>query len=271
MLFDQHMHCECSMDSSAPLSDMVKAAAEHGMARVCFTDHVDMDDPRTGARTSAWKPDVPAIREAHASYRADAVPGIEVRMGIELGEPNHDPIGAREAADAAPWDLVLGSIHNLRDTPDFYFLRYASEEDCVKRNRTYLAELAELAAMDCYDVMAHIGYTSRYMRLQGFSAEVTAELYPEELQDVFRKLIRGGRGLEVNTSGLRKGHTTYPNASVLALYREMGGEIVTLGSDAHTPEDAGIGIREAEELLRTLGFLYVAGYKQRKPEFFRIG
>ena len=154
---------------------------------------------------------------------------------------------------------------------DFYHIPYASEAECDRWNRKYLAELRELAAVDFYDVMAHIGYTSRYMHRRGFSSAITPEEYREELEDIFRTLIQGGRGIEVNVSGLREGHTTYPTAPVLSLYRELGGEIITVGSDAHDGAAAGVAVREGFELLESLGFRYVARFTKRKPEFIRIG
>ena len=108
------------------------------------------------------------------------------------------------------------------------------------------------------------------MHRDGFAAEITAEEYRDELSAIYRALIGQGRGIEINVSGLRHGHTSYPNASALALYRELGGEIITLGSDAHAPEDAGIGIREGAELLRSLGFRYYAVYDRRKPSFLPL-
>ena len=118
--------------------------------------------------------------------------------------------------------------------------------------------------------MAHIGYTSRYMHRDGFAAEITAENCRDELAAVYEALIAQNRGIEINVSGLRTGHTSYPNASALALYHDLGGEIITLGSDAHTPEDASVGIREGAELLRTVGFRYYTVFEQRKPVFFPL-
>lgn len=240
------------------------------MDLVCFTDHMDMDDPRTGETALTWPARWELGNREWADYRRRPVPGIELRRGMELGEPNHAPALAARAAADPELDLVLGSLHNLRHTEDFYYIQYESEEQCLALDRRYLAELREIAAMDCFDVMAHIGYTSRYMHRQGRSTQITAETFPEELRALLTALIERGKGIEVNVSGLREGHTTYPNASVLRLYRELGGEIVTVGSDAHTPADAGVGVREGFELLRSLGFAYVACFKKRKPDFIRI-
>ncbi len=268
--FDQHIHCDCSPDSETPMRAMAEAARDHGMDMVLFTDHVDMCDAGTGAVAPYWPGCRAKMAETYRAMIADPPAGIEVRFGIELGEIHHCPPAAEDAAARPELDLVLGSLHNLRGTMDFCCYPYSSEEECDELNRRYLAELLEMTGFDCFDVMAHIGYTSRYMSRKGFAARVTAGRYHDELAAIFRRLIEQGRGIEVNTSGLRQGGATYPEESILRLYREMGGEIVSVGSDAHTPPDAGAGIREARELLRSLGFRYVTAFQKRKPQFFSL-
>ena len=249
---------------------MAEAARDHGMNMVCFTDHVDMDNAGTGEVEPYWPDCRDGMLRAWRDICAHPVEGIEVRFGMELGEPHHCPDVAREAAAQPELDLVLGSLHNLRHTVDFYIYPYSSEEECDMLNRAYLAELLEMTEYDCFDVMAHVGYTHRYMHRRGFAAQVTPQLYREELTALFRALIEQGRGIEINASGIRQGITPFPNAECLALYRELGGEIISVGSDAHTAPDAGVGIQPARELLRTLGFRYVTEYKKRKPYFVKL-
>lgn len=269
-LTDYHIHSQCSPDSRALMADMAAAALARGMWAICFTDHVEMDDSRTGR----LDPD-PDIRwpVTLASYRAlmsSPPAGIEVRLGMELGAPNHCPEAAARAAGAPELDFVLGSLHNLRNVPDFYYYSYASEEECRQLNRAYLAELLEIAAMDCFDVMAHVAYTCRYMSRAGFSARIDVSNSGDELRELLGLLIRRGKGIEINTSGMRQGSGPFPGEDILALYRDLGGEIVTTGSDGHRPEDAGAGIREAGELLRSLGFRYAAEYIKRQPVFYPL-
>lgn len=190
---------------------------------------------------------------------------------MELGGPNHDPdTAARLAADPA-LDFVLGSLHNLRNETDFYWLRYSPSTPVRELNRRYLRELLELAALDCFDVMAHIGYTARYMHRDGREdGDVTPDRYGDELEALFTRLIQRGRGLEVNVSGLRHGHTTYPNAQCLRLYRQLGGEIVTVGSDAHTLEEAGSAWRTGMLSCGTWGSDTWRSSGTRRPEFFPL-
>ena len=249
---DQHIHCQSSPDSHTPLREMAAAARDHGMSAVCFTDHIDMDFGDLG--DLRWETRKDVLRAAWADVRENPVKGIAVRCGIELGEANHDPDAAKEAALEPGLDFVLGSLHNLRGKPDFFEYPYESEEQCAQLNREYLAELLELTAFPYFDAMAHIGYTSRYMHRDGFAAEITAEIYRDELAAIYEALIAQGRGIEINVSGLRCGHTSYPNASSLALYHDLGGEIITLGIDANEPQDSSVCIREGAELLSRLGF-----------------
>ena len=269
-LSDQHIHCNCSQDSRAPMRAMAEASRDAGIAMVCFTDHVEMDDPYTGRIGPNWAERWPAMRSTWQALAADPPAGIEVRLGMELAAANHLPELAAEAAAASELDFVLGSLHNLRNTEDFYFYKYESRADCDRLNRAYLAELQEIAELDCFDVMAHVGYTVRYMSKAGFPVRIEPEEYGRELTALFRTLIHRGKGIEVNTSGLRQLGHTYPHESILSLYRALGGEIITIGSDAHRPEDAGAGVALAQELLRSLGFRYFTEYRKRQPEFIPL-
>lgn len=269
-LSDQHIHSAGSPDCDTPIPVMVRAAREKGVRHLCFTDHIDIDDCRTGRLNpgcrDAWQP----IKEGYLAALPDVPAGVELRLGMELGEANHCPELAVSLAAEPELDFVLGSLHNLRNTPDFYYLRYESEAQCEALNRRYLEELLELSALPCFDVMSHIGYTRRYMRRAGFEAELDRDRFGGLIQALLQSLIEKGKGIEVNCSGLREGAGTFPGLWVLRFYRELGGEIVTVGSDAHSPETAGAGIAQGFELLREAGFRYVALFRRRKPEFQSI-
>ena len=266
-LTDQHIHSECSIDSEAPMRDMALAARDRGMAAVCFTDHVEMDDSVTGQPAPDWELRWPRILSTYRELMTHPPERIEVRLGMELGCPNHFPELADRIAAAPELDFILGSLHNLRATTDFYYYPYTSEDECARLNRLYLDELMEIARMDCFDVMAHIGYTCRYMARAGFREKIDTDRYGDQLRPLLGLLISRGKGIEINTSGMRQGNGPYPGADILTLYRQLGGEIVTLGSDGHVPRDAGAGIAEAAELLKSLGFRYYAEFERRQPVF----
>lgn len=269
---DQHMHCTASFDAEGELPDMIAAAEAAGLRAVCFTDHVDMAEEHTGQTAPTW----PGLREKYAARReqhalmADGG-GVEVRFGIELGEPCQAPDVAESAAGEEGLDLVIASLHNLPDTPDFHHIPYGSEEECEAINHRYLAELLRTVRWGKFDVLGHIGYTARYMSARGFTEKLTVEKYGDELEELFNELIDRGIGIECNTSGFRSGGTfPYPDRDVLTLYRELGGEIITVGSDAHVPGQVGMHFPEVYELLYSCGFMYVAEFRGRNPIFYTL-
>lgn len=269
-LSDYHVHSDVSEDSSASMWDMIRAEAAAGVEALCFTNHCDIirwqdfrPNPRCReiARESAEK--LAQVRAAHD------LP-IPVRLGLELGEAQNDPaLAARLAADPA-LDFALGSLHILPGAGDFYFLTYTDVRQCDHYFDLYLDQLQLVAEQDFYDVLAHLGYARRYMWRAGVDAALTLDKFGGKVERLLRTVIDKGRGLEINCSGIRDGCGPFPSPEILRLYRAMGGEIITLGSDAHRPEDAAKGLAAGAEILKDCGFDYVCTFRRHKPEFTKI-
>ncbi len=270
ILTDYHVHSDVSEDSSADMWDMVCAEAAAGVQVLCFTNHCDLlrcqDDapnPRCRVITRESAEKLRGMRAAHK------LP-IEVRLGIELSEGHRDAaLAAQLAADPA-LDFVLGSLHLLPGHGDFHDMHYTSPAQCDALFDLYLDELQQIAALDFYDAIAHIGYGRRYMRRAGIDAALTLSRFGDKIERLLRTVISKGRGLELNCSGIRDGCGPFPSEEILRLYRSLGGEIVTVGSDAHRPEDAAKGLREGLRVLRDCGFEYVTVFRQRRPEWIKL-
>ena len=275
-LADYHVHSSCSFDARDKMADMARAELARGVTEICFTDHVDFGDQQT----MQIGPERFGLPRAQVRQFIDAMErapeGIDIRLGLELGQGNHDPARARRIYAMPEYDFILGSLHNLRDEKDFYYLRYGSEERCLELYDRYLDELIELAGINCFDCMAHIGYCLRYMHKQGQDVELSMERFGYKIDLLLRALIENGKGIELNVADLVAGGRQdamlrpVPGTDILRRYRELGGDIITVGSDAHNVKAAGVGIREGYELLAETGFRYVAVYKRHKPEFKRI-
>ncbi len=272
ILWDQHMHSSYSKDAFFSMTDMALASVSAGLHGICFTDHCDFEHYDTGLTDpDCWRPS--ELFSAFEEARNDVGDRIELRLGLELGGGNHDPLRAAEIEQSG-LDFIIGSIHNLRNMSDFYtgtigVNMFTSYEACLELLDKYLDEYIELTQLGSFDVLGHIGYPLRYMRTMGF--DVSLEPFTEKLSALFRELMLKGKGIELNTSGLRKWlNEPLPSSFILRLYRELGGEIITLGSDAHRPEDAGADIRKCLMLLKELGYKYYCVYKQRKPEFIKL-
>lgn len=278
-LADYHVHSCCSFDadSKARMSEMARAELKRGVTEICFTDHCDFGCQETIqiGPNNFQLPKSQAHQFIDAMERAPE--GIDIRLGLELGEGNHDTARAKRIYSMPEYDFILGSLHNLRGEKDFYYIEYESLEQCYELYERYLDELIELASVPCFDVMAHIGYCLRYMHKRGFEAELTLERYGDRVDTLLRTLIENGRGIELNCASLVPGgHADallmpFPSVPILRRYRELGGDIVTVGSDAHNVKSAGLGVAEGYELLRENGFRYVATYRHHKAEFKRLG
>ncbi len=165
-------------------------------------------------------------------------------------------------------DFVIGSMHQLPGWDDFAFLDY-SKVDAAALFHENLQEIARLARTDTYDVLGHITYALRYMAAAGVQLELAP--YREELAEIFRIVIAKDKGIEINTSGLRQAYgDCFPNLECLKLYRELGGKILTIGSDAHTNADLGKGIARGLEIAREAGFTEITYFEKHEPQFIRL-
>lgn len=267
LLADCHTHTLCSPDSSAPLAQMVQGAEAAGVSILCTTDHCDLQG-ENGSHLEVW--DWSPVLAQYRQACGEAPKGVELLLGLELGGAPWWAEQAREIVSQAPLDYVLGSIHTQSPQlggRDFYFLDYPTEEFCRRALEDYLTSLSALAGLEgCYDVMAHIPYPMRYIG-QRTSFPVSLWDYRDRLEEILRTLIQSGRGMELNTDRARGLDQWLP---LLRLYRQLGGEIVTLGSDAHRAEDVGLGIREGCELLREAGFSRYTVFSGRRPRWIAL-
>ena len=270
-LADYHMHSfPFSPDARDTMLDMARAACSRGMTHICITNHLE-----NCSQTPACPQQFPPMREyegllASFNHAKNLMGGsIDMRLGAEVGGPNFSPAEGREIYENPIFDFIIGSIHNLRNSDDFYYMDYHSLNNFNQLIEEYLTEYVDMAKSKLCDVLGHIGYMHKYMARQGVFFDMMD--FSDLLTEVFRACVDNGVGIEVNTSSLRDkyGHFV-PDRGALELYRDLGGEIITVGSDSHTSTNAGRGVAEAFQLLRELGFKYVALFKAHVPEFIKI-
>jgi histidinol-phosphatase (PHP family) len=168
-----------------------------------------------------------------------------------------------------PYDYVLASAHKLpagMDVSEIDYGRISEEEVCA----LYLRQLKELVYWNDFDCIGHLDLIKRYSAAV-YKKNISLTCQYELLKEVLQLAIHSGKGIEINTSGLRQApKETMPGFDVVKLYRELGGEILTMGSDAHFAEDVGKGLKEASDLARAAGFRYITVFDRRKPEWISI-
>lgn len=256
---DLHTHSNCSPDGKEPISAMLKRAEALGLYAYALTDHCECQKYETRYRLRVQK-------SWEEMEKADSHK-LRFFRGVELGQPTQDLHAASEALAGREYDFVIGSLHNVRGFEDFYWLDYTKEGEEFIHNvlHAYWRELLEMIEWGNFDTLGHLTYPLRYIEGEhGIPVDLTE--HREEIDEVFRALIRADRALEVNTSGLRqKIGRTLPDLPLLRRYRELGGALVTLGSDAHRTADLGKGIDDGMEILKQAGFREFAVYEKRRP------
>ena len=265
-IFDSHTHSKNSPDGRHSVTHLCEQAIERGIMGFAVTDHFECDVPEDGY-DARLRQSIKDIDQA----RADFGQNIRLCSGIELAQPQMFPKKAAEVLSAYPFDVVLGSVHSVEPKKDLFFVNFNDPSVVVADvlEGYYQANL-ELARWNGFDSLAHLGYAERYV-WGNYRIPFHYDPYWDIIDEILRTLIHNGKALELNTSGYRYrlGHST-PDKAVLKRYRELGGELITMGSDAHLGQDIGADFTVAMDLLLDLGYRYFAFYKERKPVMLKL-
>ena len=259
---DYHLHSRHSFDGQESVEAICRAALARGRQEIAITDHLDIFSDRPFEATLDVAACFAEIRQAQETFAGQLI----IRTGVELGQPQANPAdAARFFAEFSP-DFVIGSIHNMENDVDLYDYDWSGLDE-FKVYDHYLDWLMELARDYDFDVMGHLTYPLRYV-YEARSVRFPLERYTDRFAELFRLLVQRGKGIECNTSGYaQKIGESLPPLELLRLYHDCGGEIITLGSDAHQAEQVARTVPLGEELLRRAGFRYITTFASRRPEF----
>lgn len=262
---DYHTHCEFSYDSNVPLYDVCEKAINIGLKEIAITDHVDIFDNRAFNHSIDITNRDIAFKEIQKVFKDK----IKIVKGIELGQPHHNDKEAKKFYDNTETDFIIGSVHYMRNKIEMDESDY-SEMDCKQFYFEYLKEIKELAEYYEYDVLGHLTFPLRYMAQQN-NIKLDLTSFKSDFENIFKIVIKRKKGIEVNTSGLRqKLGETMPPKDVLKIYKDCGGQIITVGSDAHIIKDIGQGILEDFKDLKEVGFKTVTVFDKHIPNFETI-
>jgi histidinol-phosphatase (PHP family) len=264
-LSDYHLHSLNSEDGHSTVEEICRSAVDSGLQEIAITDHFEPDsDDRVYSfyRPKAYMDDILKARERFKGR-------LNIKTGVELGQPHIYPEESERVLKSLPYDYVIGSVHKADGGTDVYYLDYGSMPK-MELIEMYLDAVKKLAVWGRFDCIGHIDLVKRY-RAYHLKDRLTFMDKREMLEEVFRMIIPAGKGIEINTSGLRQAaKETMPGLDVLRLYRDMGGEILTIGSDAHQACDVGKGVEEAVQLAEEAGFKYLTVFNNRVPEWVSI-
>jgi histidinol-phosphatase (PHP family) len=248
---DSHLHTDQSFDSQVPIDVYGALAAERGIAELAITDHIDFDP-----RWLNYNPDF-SVREAIVRAAAErwAEHGVAIRFGLEVSYESRREDEIREHLRTHAYDFVIGSVHVSIDSP-----YHASRVRSWVAGRSLdeivapsFDEVIAAARSGLFDTIGHLDSIKRYLLPHVAPAQLADR--PDLYEAMLVALVESGTGLEVNTSGLRQGtRETYPSPAVVARFRELGGQRITAGSDAHRPSWFAHGLDAAYQIAADAGF-----------------
>src|SRR5690625_1175661 len=261
-MFDYHMHSNFSADCKTPMEKTIERAIEIGLKEICFTDHIDYEYPDPNFifefDFQAYDAKITKMQERYGDK-------ITIKKGVEVGVQPHILHKYEQMMGSESFDFVICSMHTTnkqglhsgdlfegRTVDEAYELYYSELLQCIKR-------------FEHYSVLGHLDLVKRYKEND------SGNQFHDLIKQIFELIIPQGKGIEINTSGHRDGlDHAMPSVDILRLYKACGGEIITLGSDSHVPETLAEHFSIYLSLLESLGFKYIATYKNMEPTFQRI-
>lgn len=273
---DYHVHSDYSDDSWYLMEDVVKDAIQLGLEEICFTDHVDY-----GVKPD-WKSDEKfqvgmnkEVKNVHYDFYFSELnklskkyeEKIKVKKGLEFGMQVHTIPQFEKLFQSHDFDFILLSVHQI-ENKEFWTGEFQKGHTQLESYDRYYDEMYQLiTAYKNYSVLAHMDLVRRYL-----DKEVDRfEYNKDKIEKILKKVIEDNKGIEVNTSSFRyeiNGLT--PSIEILKLYHELGGTIITIGSDSHKPKHLGFHIEESKKLLKGIGYTHFCTFDKMKPIFHEL-
>lgn len=290
MFADYHIHTYYSDDSTYPMEQVVKDAISKGITDLCFTDHVDYGnkedadkltpEQRQELKVKIQKPNVPQYNVDYPAYVAEYqdlkekyADKINLKLGMEFGLQIHTIPQYQKLFNSYPFDFIIMSCHQV-ENKEFWTQEFQQGRSQDEYNQRYYDEILEqVKNYHDYSVLGHLDLIARYDK---------AGIYPfakiqDKIAEILKIVIADGKGIELNTSSVRyKIHNSQgeqeltPSREILALYKELGGRIITVGSDSHKPEHLGAYIAEQSQELLKLGFKEICTFEKMQPIFHKL-
>ena len=258
-MFDYHLHTSVSFDSESTALDMAKKAKDIGLREICFTDHCDYNSDKA-------KKHYPIdLAEYDNAYSNLEVPGLKIKRGFEFGLTDWNRAELDAMLDKRNFDFVIGSVHFV-DGFDPYDREYWIGKTEREAYLGYLERILECIKIhDRFNVLGHLTYVSRSV-YNPTKNLLEYRDYREVCDEIFKTLINKDKGIEINTSAVSSLGILLPSYDFVKRFRELGGKIITVGSDAHSPERVGQHIDKALALAKEV-FGYVCTFDSLEPKF----
>ncbi|MBE6573505.1 MAG: histidinol-phosphatase HisJ family protein [Ruminococcaceae bacterium] len=267
---DLHCHSRFSFDSESELDDVILTAIDKGLDEIAITDHCDLYQSELLSQLeSPFEHET--VYRLLCEKREEYKERIKVTVGIEIGQGTERPETVKKLLSEHKYDMVIGSLHSLYRMPDFYLLDFSkiTGKQCDLFIAQYFFEIEKMVDWGQFDTLAHLTYPIRYIKAGGHNVDLKGHL--PQIERIFTKLIKKGIALEINSSGYRQNlDSPLPSYDLLEIYHKLGGELITVGGDAHDIDDIARFFDIVYDNLRRIGFKYVCSFTERKMQLKEI-
>lgn len=267
---DYHLHSSFSGDSTEPMETMIQAAIKKGLTHLCFTEHMDMDYPvAENSPEGYFLLNTDSYLYDLARYKAKYDGQIKLSFGVELGLQPHLKRELALYARSHEFDFIIGSVHVVNGMDPYYPDYYAGRSEEEAYRAYFRAIIDNVKKFDNFDVCGHLDYVVRYG--PNMDKDYSYAKYKDLFNEMLTLLLEKEKGIELNTGSLRRGtKDVSPCADVIKRYRQLGGEVITVGSDAHCAKDIAADFDRAGEILQACGFQYYCIFENRLPEYKKL-
>ena len=274
MKADYHVHTEFSDDSVYEMEEVVKDAINLGLDELCFTDHVDYGIKKDWHEGNIeYRSNQPLANVDYPryfnniKYLKEKYPQITIKQGLEFGVQKHTIKKFKQLFDTYPLDFIILSFHQVEDK-EFWTQDFQEGRTQDEYQQKYYQEIYDvISEYKDYCVLGHLDLLKRYDKAGDYPFEKIEPMVTK----ILKQVIADGKGIEINTSSHAYGLTDLmPSRKILKLYHDLGGKIITIGSDTHKAATLGAFIEETKEEMRQIGFKYYCTYKDMQPIFHEL-
>jgi histidinol phosphate phosphatase HisJ family len=276
MLCDYHVHTNFSDDSEYIMENVIIDAIKMGISEVCFTDHVDYgikvdweqdDKIKHVGNTPIYNVNYPLYFNEIERLQNKYYNEIKIKKGLEFGMQMHTIQSFQKIFNLYPMDFIILSIHQISDK-EFWTNEFQKGKTEREYYDKYYQEMYDIVQnYHDYSVIGHMDLIRRYDDKDAFPFSNNKDM----IINILKYIIKDGKGIEINTSSHRyKLDDLTPSYEILKIYKELGGKIITIGSDSHAHEDLGAYIKETMLELKKIGFKYYCTFEDMKPIFHEL-
>lgn len=268
MFWDNHMHSSFSGDSDTAPIDMINAAKAKGLRGITFTDHLDLGYPKEygffDLDIQNYYPTQHKLAEENSDDNFTILTGLEVGLQPWVQEENKKIVASQ------PYDFIIGSTHLIDKLDPYFESTWENKNPIELLTRYYNCIYENITGFSDFDTVGHLDYAFRYAKDEHIKNN-SHEPYKEIIDAILEHIIKNDKALEINTAAYRKGMGgPNPAASIIKRYRKLGGKLITIGADAHVPQDIAADFNRLPELLSSCGFTEYAVFKKRVPNMYPL-